>query len=363
MSPSRSPSAALALHAFLLTFLALALASPALAAMDEAEARSLLMAWIKANDPAKAACVQAQPGQYANGGYAFTLTGAGCPAGAPAGERWRIDAWTSEVFVDSGTGRFTIPPAVRDKGSLANVALAARHPGLLPEGARIVEYQPLGASAPDRAYLLWMLSPTRQERQKDDTVYTCPDYSRGSCLSGPTRLTLLDTRTGKARNTLKIKDPTGDGDTFDLPFRIPDRKDYSFTYQVPEGAGKAREGRPKLLRLLDYTGDGAALEFYLASSGNCMLTLYGVFGYSRARDEVVQYPVELTVTAKGKKPETSRTQWLNFWPLPTLKSGGAFGWEVDTSGRGGCLERYDIRFDEAKETFTGTLKISKCEGM
>src|SRR5262245_53490418 len=69
----------------------------------------------------------------------------------------------------------------------------------LPSSAVIIEEQPLESeSHPDRTLILWMVNPTRNpsDAQKDpEEPYTCPDQTRGSCYSGPVRVSLLDTTT------------------------------------------------------------------------------------------------------------------------------------------------------------------------
>jgi hypothetical protein len=115
------------------------------------------------------------------------------------------------------------------------------------------------------------------------------------------------------------------------------------------------------LHLRDLDGDGAAREFSLASAGNCMLLLYAVFGYDPATDTVAARPVALTTRTADGKTETGESAWLNFWPVGTGGQGGRFQWEVDTRGRAGCLERYAIGFNKARQQFTGTLTVTDCQ--
>src|SRR5262245_52844994 len=70
----------------------------------------------------------------------------------------------------------------------------------LPSGAVIIEEQALESeNHPDRALILWMQNPTRNPpritQEDPDELYTCPDRTRGSCYSGPTRVSLLNTTT------------------------------------------------------------------------------------------------------------------------------------------------------------------------
>jgi hypothetical protein len=345
---------------FFLVFLVPWLLAPATgrAALSEAQARQLLVAWIEADRPDLGhGCLRVAASQYVNGGYTVALDASACVGAPLAGKRWRIDAATTEVFVENAQGKYVLPPSAAGRGALANLAFAAGHPELLPEGARVIEYAPLGPDKPQRAYVLWMVNPTRQPHEKGEN-YTCPDYSRGSSWSGPTRLSLLDTGSGSLRNTIRVEDPLAETDSFDVPYRIPGTE--SFAYFVPEGSGRDREGRPQLLRLRDLDGDGAAREFFLATTGSCMLTLYAVFGYDAAEDAVAAMPVTLASTTQGKT-ETGQVAWLNFWPVKTGGRQGRYRWEVDLRGRAGCLERYDVAFEPASGRFVGRLAISDCQ--
>ena len=349
------------LRLFLATTLCLlALPAAAQAALSAADASNLLLAWITATTPGQSGqhCLTPASSTLRNGGYTIVVDAGGCPGlAARPNSRWRIDAFTAEVFEENDQGKFVVPAAAQKSGPLGNVAFLAGRTDLLPPGARIIEYAALGPSAPERAYVLWMLDPKRNEHAKGE-VYTCPDQSRGSYWSGPTRLSLLDTQQGVLRNTLPIADPREEGDSFDLPYRIPAAR--PFPYFVPQTAGKDQEGRPALLALRDLTGDGKDQEFYLASAGNCMLMLYSVFGYDPAKDQAVQYAVALTSTEAGKET-VATTSWLNFWPVQKDAAKGRSQWEVDLRGRAGCLERYAIAYDPAQSRFAGRLTASDCQ--
>lgn len=328
------------------------------AALSGPDAAELLLGWIAAGTPGLAGqhCLQAASGTLQNGGYTIAVAAGGCQGLAWAKRRWRIDAFTAEVFEENEQGKFVIPAAARGSGPLGNVAFLAGRTDLLPADARIIEYAALGPDAPDRAYVLWMLAPRRNEHEKGE-IYTCPDQSRGSYWSGPTRLSLLDTRKGVLRNTIPIADPLEEGDSFDLPYRIPASD--NFPYFVPQASGKDQEGRPALLTLRDLTGDGKAREFFLASAGNCMLLLSAAFGYDPKKDQALQYDVALTSAEAGKVTD-STANWLNFWPLKKGGNKGRYQWQVDLRGRAGCLERYAIAYDAAKGRFAGRLTVSDC---
>jgi hypothetical protein len=329
------------------------------AALSAPEAADLLLAWIASATPALSGqhCLAVTSNVFQNGGYTITTDAAGCRGIDPGKRRWRIDAFTSEVFEENDNGKFVLPSGTRENGPLAHVAFLAGRTALLPKEAKVVEYASLGPDAPDRAYVLWMLAPERVEHEKGE-IYTCPDRSRGSYWSGPTRLSLLDTKKGVLLNTIPIADPMDETDRFDLPYRIPATD--GFPYYVPESAGKDKEGRPVLLRLGDRNGDGKAHEFYLASAGNCMLMLYAVFGYDPVKDAAVHYPVLVTSVENGKSNQFT-TNWLNFWPVRREAKKGRSQWEVDLRGRAGCLERYTVAYDGEKRRFDGRLTVSDCQ--
>lgn len=329
------------------------------ASLSAQDAARMLLTWLEAAHPQASGQngFTVTSNVFRNGGYTITVDTPGGKERAPQKRRWRIDANTTEVFAENDNGKFVVPTTVAQHGPLANVAVLAGRANLLPKEAKIIEYASLAPAVPDRAYLLWMLAPKRVVHDKGE-VYTCPDRSRGSYWSGPTRLSLLDTGKGVLLNTIPIRDPMEEADRFDLPYSIPATQ--GFPYVVPEGAGKEKEGRPALLSLRDANGDGKPLEFYLASSDNCMLMLYAVFGYAPAKDAVMQYPVLLTSSEKGKKSQET-TDWLNFWPLQAGMRKGRYAWEVDLRGRAGCLERYAVGYNGAQQRFEGTLTLSDCQ--
>lgn len=337
-------------------FLVLLIPLAAQASLSAQDAARMLLTWLDAAH--SEACGQnglaVTSNVFRNGGYTITVDSSGSKACAPQQRRWRIDAYTTEVFAENDNGKFVVPATVAERGPLANVAVLAGRTNLLPNDAKVIECASLAPAVPDRAYVLWMLAPKRVAHDKGD-VYTCPDRSRGSYWSGPTRLSLLDTRNGVLLNTIPINDPMEETDRFDLPYFIPATQ--GFPYLVPEVAGKEKEGRPALLHLRDADGDGKPLEFYLASADNCMLMLYAVFGYDPGKDAAVHYPVLLTSAEKGKKSQET-TGWLNFWPLQAGMQKGRYAWDVDFRGRAGCLERYAVAYNGARQRFEGMLTLS-----
>ena len=116
----------------------------------------------------------------------------------------------------------------------------------------------------NRALILWMLKPKRIPLSYGPEEYTCPDWTRGSYYSGPTRVSLVDVPAGKIINTIDIKEEPND-DTFDIPYKV---RALIIRCRVLSKA----EGKPADSRLKDYNGDGQALEFALFRCG----CLYGI---------------------------------------------------------------------------------------
>jgi hypothetical protein len=102
-------------------------------------------------------------------------------------------------------------------------SLQAGNPsGALPNGAFVIETQSLSSQGyPERQLILWMLKPTKHPREGDLGVYACPEETRGSYYSGPTRVSLFDNKTNRIINTVSIVQEYSDNeDSFDLPYRI-----------------------------------------------------------------------------------------------------------------------------------------------
>ena len=222
----------------------------------------------------------------------------------------------------------------------------------LPAGARMIETQSLkGEGYPHRALLLWMVRPEKHPRDAAGDLYTCPEETRGSFFSGPTRVSLLDLDRGQVINTIKIRQEYFDGaDTFDLPFKIH----AGSYYQVP-GAAVGKEGRPKLIWLRDYNGDGKALEFALFDAEFCMGLASTLIGYSERQDRVIQYRIHLRGKGGGQRTR-SVSHWCDY--LFSLKpcAPGYWKYEVDYRGRGGALDQYEIRYHAEAERFEGRFE-------
>lgn len=218
----------------------------------------------------------------------------------------------------------------------------------LPEGALVVETQ---AVAPNRELVLWMLKPTKHPRETPEEIYTCPEYTRGSYYSGPTRVTLVDTQSGKVINTIKVS--SDEEDQFDLPYAI--RSEY---YYHVEGAAKDKDGTPTILWLKDYNGDGKPQEFALFDAQACMGLSTTLIGFSERQDKVIQYETHLNVKEADGKGSSKTERWTDYLFSKKPQSPGSWKYEIDYRGRGGSLDRYEVRYDKKAERFEGTLVVT-----
>jgi hypothetical protein len=230
-------------------------------------------------------------------------------------------------------------------------AQARRPPYGLPAGALVVEEHALQLKdGRKRSLVLWMLRPKRNPRETPGEPYTCPEETRGSYYRGPARVSLVDTEAGRVVNTLKIIEEDADGaDEVDIPYRI-----HSGGYYYVEGVAEGREGRPTILRLKDFNGDGRAHEFALFDAEACMGLETALFGYSEKQDRVIQYPVSLTVTDGRGKKTTEVLNWMDYLFAKEQTAPGRWKYQIDYRGRGGSLDSYEVHYDPAAERFEGT---------
>jgi hypothetical protein len=233
-------------------------------------------------------------------------------------------------------------------------AQARRAPYGLPAGAQVLEERALELKdGKGRSLVLWMLRPKKYPRG-DEEVYTCPEETRGSFYRGPARVSLVDTEAGRVVNTVKIVED--DEDEFDLPYRIR-----AGGYYRVEGVAEGGEGRPTILYLKDFNGDGRAHEFALYDAWACMGLGTALFGYSEKSDRVIQYTVSLETTdPKGKRSAEVLT-WVDYLFSKEPSGPGRWKYEIDYRGRGGSLDRYEVRYDAAAERFEGTAAFTADE--
>jgi hypothetical protein len=212
-----------------------------------------------------------------------------------------------------------------------------------PAGAVILEQQTVTTN---RQLILWMQNPTQNPRSDDeDDIYTCPDETRGSYYSGKVKVSLVDLKKKKIINTLEIfgNGITSNDNTLDLPYWI--HRGY---YEVPL-IDEKKEGKPLLMNLKDYNNDSKPYEFALFDAVACMGLPSTLIGYSQKQDKVIQYQTELK-TSDG----TAKRFWVDYFFGQKADKKGIWKYEIDYRGRGGDLEKYEIRYDKEKETFYGT---------
>lgn len=176
----------------------------------------------------------------------------------------------------------------------------------LPRGAIIIEQRTLPAE-PNRALVLWMINPERSDPIPEDDPYTCPDETRGSSYSGPTRVSLIDVSDRRIINTIEIRDahfPRKDG--FVLPYEI--RPGY---YYLVDSVDTKKASKPTILNFQDLNGDGDAAEFVLYDAPFCMGLQTALIGYSRRQDRVIQYPLEIEFK-QTKKTWREKSLWLEY---------------------------------------------------
>jgi hypothetical protein len=164
--------------------------------------------------------------------------------------------------------------------------------------------------------ILWMENPSRVEMPPGE--YTCPDRTRGSHFTGPTRLSLVDLEHRQLINTIAFRAPGVDADSFDIPYRI--RPIY---YAVPGIVGND-EGKPTVLDLKDWNGDGHAAEFVIFDAEGCGGVSTAMLGYSFATDRAVQFPIEYL----GDEGQRKQAAWIEeaFANGPVRPGHWSFSW-------------------------------------
>ena len=235
--------------------------------------------------------------------------------------------------------------------TIATAALAGQSkPNFgLPAGAVIIETQSLKSGGyPDRTLILWMQNPSKHPsgaNEDPEYFYTCPDQTRGSYYGGIAKVLLFNVKTNSSINTIEIKQEEGPS----LPYAI--RKGYY--YDVEGKPDKAGEAKPHIMSLKDYNGDGKALEFAVFDALACMGLETALIGYSEKQDKVIQYPI-LMVSEGDDKQKTEKTLYsCDYLFSKKPESPGYWKYEIDYRGRGGTLDKYEIRYNLQKESFEG----------
>jgi hypothetical protein len=227
----------------------------------------------------------------------------------------------------------------------------------LPSDAVIIEEQSLKSGGhPDRALILWMVNPAKKPsgaRGNPKYDYTCQDETRGSYYIGPTRVSLLNTKTRTVINTIEITYFKDDAN-FHIPYAI--RKGYY--YKVDGNAPEREEVKPHIMWLKDYNGDGKALEFALFYKEECDGPSTTLIGYSERQDKVIQYPITLEFERAGSHT-IGQARWFRSLFSNQPKSPGQWEYEIDDRGRGGGLSKCQISYDAQNERFVGRIVITE----
>ena len=236
--------------------------------------------------------------------------------------------------------------------------LAASRPAYigLPDHAVLLEEQPLPVWAhAHRALVLWVLAPANKPLQRrtlmdetdsspeEDYDYTCPEQTTGHFYRAPTHVSLVDTQSRRVLNTVPVK-LTG-ADTYDVPFRIRPGYFYHVRGPLTRGAGK-----PHILALRDFNGDGNALEFAFHVMESCSGPLTMVLGYSVSQDRVIVYEFLL----QGAKPDGPQS-WM--YRFTFRKPIAPMHWRYDDWYNSGRHIEYDFRYLAERERFEGTARI------
>jgi hypothetical protein len=222
----------------------------------------------------------------------------------------------------------------------------------LPTDAVIIENRKLPVTS--RALVLWMLTPKKNPTgYAPDDTYSCPDYTRGSHYSGATRVSLIDPVSQRIINTIKISGSYEEGgDSLDVPYAIR----AGFYYRVAPPPRKGVEAKPTIMWLRDYNGDGKAVEFALFDAEACMGLQTTLIGYSEKLDSVIQYPVSLEVV-EGSKRSSRVSRWADYLFSKKPLRPGYWKYEIDYRGRAGSLDKWEVRYNSAREQFQGTLTV------
>jgi len=127
-------------------------------------------------------------------------------------------------------------------------------------------------------------------------------------------------------------------------------------YPVNARTANGVEAKPTVMLLKDYNGDGKPLEFALFEAEACMGLATTLIGYSEKQDRVIQYPVKLTVL-EGSKHSERVSPWADYLFNKKPVRPGYWKYEIDYRGRAGSLDKWEVRYNAAREQFEGTLTV------
>jgi hypothetical protein len=225
---------------------------------------------------------------------------------------------------------------------------------LLPGGATVVEVALLPpAIHRGRLLVLWMASATPVECQEgwEETWTTmCPDSTRGCSAAGPTRVSLVDTEENRLINTLRITNPVTRADSFDVPRRLGPGGPYRV--EVPFG-------RPNLLWLRDYTGQGEASQFALFDAATCSMLFTTLLGYDSEHDRLVQYSIHSWWRDRSGRWHSYSSPWeLGLFAVPPVRPGY---WRYRGGGPGAPHSEYEVRYRADTRSFEAWVLQSETQ--
>jgi hypothetical protein len=213
----------------------------------------------------------------------------------------------------------------------------------------IIETRALKGLRKPRELVLWMCGAEKHENDFEPEAYTCPDQTTGHFYRGRTQVSLVDLKTKRVINTVMVLASWSNHGTFDVPYKIA-----PFFYHVDGPVDKNGEGKPKIMLLRDYNGDGEALEFALFEANNCTVVETTLFGYSKAQDHVIQYPIHL-IQREGSTLTERNSPWLDHLFLQKPVSPGRWKWQYQYHTGG--LTHFNVRYNLSNEMFEGEIII------
>lgn len=220
----------------------------------------------------------------------------------------------------------------------------------LPEDAVILERSEIPQHLrANRALILWMSHPAKYPRTSTAS-YTCTETTSGSCFRGPTRVSLLDTEKDSIINTIKVTTGPDAVDEFTIPYGIRG----GLYYYVP-GATETTEGKPVILYLYDYNGDGLPLEFAFFNAISCTKLQTALLGYVQKDDRLIWYPIRLATTNNDYTTNETH-QWVNYVFSKIPVKPGHWKFTKDFRESGGTLDTYEVTYDQKRMRFSGWVQ-------
>jgi hypothetical protein len=115
-------------------------------------------------------------------------------------------------------------------------------------------------------------------------------------------------------------------------------------------------GTAKIMHLRDTNADGRPNEFGIFATESCSDRYGTVIGYSERQDRAVWYTFHLSVNDEGKVSSEDQ-HWIpvGFFDTPPKKGVWRFTWRYPEDPP--REYRYEIRYDAAREQFSGVETI------